>query len=174
MLKALPDARSGREISEVGPAPDQKTLRGELKWVASAIAALPNDYPDRADYLTVLYAVKAATAPHSELGWPLALEWALRWEGGENDEETVRRDYNSLTGPYRVGASWLQETAEARSREPGHKGPTFSRAAMWDDPDAGALFGEPKPRSRRQILNSSPPQAYRIRSRRRNRGWCAI
>ena len=143
LLKALPDARSGREISEVGPAPDQKTLRGELKWVASAIAALPNDYPDRADYLTVLYAVKAATAPHSELGWPLALEWALRWEGGENDEETVRRDYDSLTGPYRVGASWLQETAEARSCELGHKGPTFSRAAMWDDPGAGALFGEP-------------------------------
>ena len=145
LLAALPNARSGRELGEAGPPPDQTSLQGDLKWVASAVAALPNDYPDRADYLTVLYAIKAATAPHSELGWPLALEWALRWVGGENDEETVKRDYDSLKGPYRIGATWLQETAEARSREPGHKGPTFSRAAMWNDPDAESLFGEERP-----------------------------
>ena len=145
LLRLLPNAKTGRAINEAGPPPDQKTLQGDLKWTSLAVAALPNDYPDRTDYLTVLYAIKAATAPHSELGWPLALEWALRWNGGENDEETVRRDYDSLTGPYRVGASWLQETAEARSREPGHKGPTFSRAAMWNDPDVGSLSGEEKP-----------------------------
>jgi len=145
LLRLLPNAKAGRAINEAGPPPDQKMLQGDLKWTALAVAALPNDYPDRADYLTVLYAIKAATAPHSELGWPLALEWALRWNGGENDEETVRRDYDSLRGPYRVGATWLQETAEARSHEPAHKGPTFSRAAMWNDPDASSLFGEPKP-----------------------------
>jgi hypothetical protein len=39
----------------------------------------------------------------------------------------------------------LQETAEARSHEPAHKGPTFSRAAMWNDPDVGSLSGEEKP-----------------------------
>ena len=151
LLRLLPNAKTGRAINEAGPPPDQKTLQGDLKWTSLAVAALPNDYPDRTDYLTVLYAIKAATAPYSELGWPLALEWALRWSGGENDEETVRRDYDSLRGPYRVGATWLQETAEARSHEPAHKGPTFSRAAMWNDPDAGALFGEPK-------LEEPPPE----------------
>jgi hypothetical protein len=155
LLVWLPDAKIGSGgKGELGPTPNQESLKGESRHVAPAIAALSNDYPDRLDFVKVFCAIKAATAPDDEFGLRLALEWAERWTGGENDEEYNRRTYASLRGPYRVGASWLYDMAEARSREPTHAGPKFSRATVWHDDvleqtpsaapkDTTGLFGEP-------------------------------
>ncbi len=147
LLAALPEATIGKRKGDAGPAPKQDTLRGDPKWVETAVAALPNDYPDRDDFVDVFYAIKAATTPDEALGLRLALEWAERWTVGENDEEYNRRTFASLRPPYRVGASFLYDHAEKRGK--------FRRAAMWHDEaldeappatppkDTSGLFGEP-------------------------------
>jgi hypothetical protein len=147
LLAALPEATIGKRKGDAGPAPKQDTLRGGPKWVETAVAALPNDYPDRDDFVDVFYAIKAATTPDEALGLRLALEWAERWTAGENDEEYNRRTFASLRPPYRVGASFLYDHAEKRGK--------FRRAAMWHDEaldeappatppkDTSGLFGEP-------------------------------
>lgn len=74
--------------------------------LADLMASLPNPKEfDRAKYMEMMYAVKAAAGQEDGLG--IFQEWASRWQGGENAPETVQRDWESLSPPYRLGWEWL-------------------------------------------------------------------
>lgn len=106
ILKAqLPDG-------DVGTV-DQAALRGDPEAVERAIRAIPNTsaiFPDRDDYLKVAVALKAACEDEAH-GFALFLDWCSRWADGHNEPALVRRDWESLRPPFRLGADYLYDLA---------------------------------------------------------------
>lgn len=82
--------------------------------LAKAIEATPNDFPERDDYIRFGCAIKAAFADDEGLGLALFQDWAAKWEDGENDPETVERDWGRMHPPFELGANWLLEQARDR------------------------------------------------------------
>lgn len=112
---------------------DQDSLRAPLDLVEKAVKATPNTsalFPSRESYRDFGYAIKAAAG---EDGWPVYLDWCLRWEDGENDPDVARADWDRMKPPYRRGASWLFEVASEAT------GQDFA-AAQWFEPVAEPLF----------------------------------
>lgn len=107
---------------------DQARLKGDLAQVAKAVSVLPNDYPDRDDYIRVGVAIKAATQDDPDFGLELYHQWAGRWTGGDNDPDTVDADWRRMKPPYAVGADYLYALAETKS------GGEFSRAPLYLEP----------------------------------------
>lgn len=102
--------------SEERPAPPQEELQApSLERLSDVVAKIPNAgerFASRDAYLQVGYAIKAAAGPGNE-GEALKMfqEWASRWEDGDNDPETVRKDFEGMHGPYRTGWPYLLELA---------------------------------------------------------------
>lgn len=93
-------------------APPQDQLQApSLTALASVIECIPNDYPDRDDYIRIGHAIKAAGG---EEAFPVFQEWCNRWEGGTNETETVQADWARMHPPFRVGWSFLQDLAAER------------------------------------------------------------
>lgn len=95
---------------------NQDALVGDYEDIKEAIELMSNDndvFPGRDDYLRLGYAIKAAVG---EAGWPLFLDWALKWEGnshyGGNNEETVRADWGRMKSPFGVGAQYIYQLAQ--------------------------------------------------------------
>lgn len=112
---------------------DQDSLRAPIELVEKAVKATPNTsalFPSRESYRDFGYAIKAAAG---EDGWPVYLDWCLRWEDGENDPDVARADWDRMKPPYRRGASWLFEVASEAT------GQDFA-AAQWFEPVAEPLF----------------------------------
>jgi len=85
---------------------DQDSLKGDITLVRGAVAVLPNDC-DRGGYLQFCYAVRAACADDVEAGREIWLGWAARWEDGVPDPDYDNKTYDSLSPPFRIGASLL-------------------------------------------------------------------
>jgi len=83
----------------------------EQQLLIRAVEALPNDYPDREDYIKVGCAIKAAMADDEGAGLEIFQQWAEKWEGGDNAPETVERDWGRMHPPFEVGLNWLLEQA---------------------------------------------------------------
>jgi len=83
----------------------------DVALLARAVEALPNDYPEREDYIKVGCAIKAAMADDEGAGLEMFQSWAARWTEGENDSETVERDWGRMHPPFEVGMNWLLEQA---------------------------------------------------------------
>jgi hypothetical protein len=95
---------------------DQETLRGDPDRLDEAIALIPNTnewFPDRADYVNVGIALKAAYGPdEEERAQERWLEWAAKWEGSAaspdgNDPETTRADWARMKPPFGIGADYI-------------------------------------------------------------------
>ena len=70
---------------------DQSRLNAPPDVVMSAVSALPNDsrhFPERQDWLTVGYAIKAAFGPGREdEALEVFDEWSAKWADGDNDPQ---------------------------------------------------------------------------------------
>jgi putative DNA primase/helicase len=111
---------------------NQENLRApSLDAIREAVALIPNDnLTDRATYIKMGFAIKAAAGPqHEAQAFDVYVEWCSRWEGGFNEPETVRRDWESMQAPFELGWSWIEGIA----REHG-----FNSAAL--DFEADPLF----------------------------------
>jgi hypothetical protein len=113
-------ALTGRAATTEAP-PQEDLLAPSFERLVDVVNALPNggpDYDSREAYLTVGYAIKAAAGPGREAeGLDLFLSWAARWEDGENDLDTVARDWAGMNAPYRVGWQYLASAASVPAYE---------------------------------------------------------
>lgn len=109
---------------------NQAALAGDPETVRAAVSALPNNsdlFPTYDDYIRVGAAIKGATQNDPQLGLELFLDWAGKWEGG-NDLEAAEADYARIKAPFELGASWLYDHADRYSNG------TFSVASAWFEP----------------------------------------
>lgn len=113
---ALPNGR-------FASAPDSRNaavgnMDGDPALIERAVQAIPNDYPDRRTYLKMGAWLKS-NHPDTNAAWNLFWAWCEPWRDGdkENDEAVVRKDWDSLHGPYKVGKDWGYRTATLRSPE---------------------------------------------------------
>ena len=98
-------------------AVDPETLRGSVARVRRALELTPNDYADRNTYINVLTAVRGALPDDLEDAWDLVWPWCETWRGPngeENEEDVVRRDFDSLK-PQALGIGFLEDVANTRS-----------------------------------------------------------
>lgn len=110
---------------------NQATLTGDIDAVRKAVEAIPNTsegFPSRESYLHVGYAIKAALPDAPSEAFNIFADWCARWTDGDNDPHTVAADWQRMKPPYRRGANWLFELAEACG------GGSFSRADGWFQP----------------------------------------
>lgn len=137
----LPEASPLHQSGGTGEY-DQASLRGDPALVRKAVAALPNDhrFDTRESYLDVGYAIRAAVEDEAE-AFEIFSDWCDRWTEGSNDPEIIAADWNRMKPPYRRGAGWLYDQAEALS------GGKFSSAEVWfqqisdeDNPFAAAAL----------------------------------
>jgi RecA-family ATPase len=95
---------------------DQSRLRARcVEHVRLAVAAIPNDYDDRADYVKMGVAIKAALPDDPDEALEIFSEWCGRWTGGDNDRAVVEADWYGLKPPFGIGADYLYDLAERRS-----------------------------------------------------------
>jgi Family of unknown function (DUF5906) len=121
-LERLRDALVGKGIeatlrggspSSTGEVPPQESLLApSLGELAELVEKMPNSYPDRADYIRFMHAVRAAGAQDPAMALAIFQEWALRWDAGDNDPGEVEREFKGLKPPFRVGWRWLQAEAD--------------------------------------------------------------
>lgn len=111
----LPNSRRGAERGS-GEAPDQETLKApDWDTLEKTVEAIPNTsamFPERDDYVTMAYAIKAAAPEgyeHSALD--LFLDWCERWQDGENDQEIAMADWGRAKPPFRAGYGFLRSRA---------------------------------------------------------------
>jgi hypothetical protein len=122
LLQAETAARIAR-----GPV-DQATLPGDPVLVTRAVTATPNDYADRAIYIQVACAIKGALPNDPELAWDLFWSWCRKWEPATrdgNDEDTARKDWESLRPPFNLGSDYLYRLAARRAPQ------SFTMAEVW-------------------------------------------
>lgn len=131
LARILPQATKATQTQAAArTAINQAHLHGDIKLVAAAVAALPNTStfaPTYDDYIRVGAAIKGATQDAPDVGLELFLEWAEKWEGG-NDIAAAEADYGRIKAPYELGASWLYDKAEANSDG------AFTLADVWLTP----------------------------------------
>lgn len=148
---ASPIVREGAQ-TEV----DQESLRADMALVTKAVKATPNTsdvFPTRESYTGYGYAIKAAAGPEHEVeAFDLYADWCARWTEGENDPRLVEADWKRMKGPYRRGASWLFELAEAHGA-PG----AFSQAERWfEQPADESIFPTEKERAPQKRFSLTP------------------
>jgi hypothetical protein len=106
---------------------DQTSLTGDEALIKKAVGALPNTtelFPTYDDYIRVGAAIKGATQHNPQLGEELFLQWAGRWEGG-NDPDASLADYGRIKAPFELGARWLYDMAARYNPQ------TFNPADIW-------------------------------------------
>ena len=95
---------------------DQETLHApSMQALAECVAAIPNDYEERDEYITVGCAIKAAGYVDEEQAFDIFLQWCSRWEDGANDPDNTRADWRRMHPPYRVGWDYLASRAGERT-----------------------------------------------------------
>jgi hypothetical protein len=129
---------------------DQATLVGDPELITKAVKATPNTsehFPTRESYTKFGYAIKAALPDDPDLAFELYSDWCSRWAEGENEQDIVEADWNRFKPPYKVGASFLYDTAQTLAPE------TFNKAEQWFEhvQISEALFPE-----------ESSPNAFKI------------
>ena len=138
LLTLLPQAGPDPKLIREGATTDvnQAALRGDVQTVRRAVAATPNTshhFPSRESYRDFGYAIKAALPDNEDEAFEIYASWCDRWEdehGRTNDPDVYAADWRRMKGPFRVGASYLFEKAEATS------GGAYTRADAWFQPVA--------------------------------------
>lgn len=85
----------------------------DLKEIMRHISNTSDRYPNRNDFVTMAYAIKAAAGPENEmLGEDLFLDWCEKYDALDgNDPDYASETFQSLNPPFKVGWSWLTEQA---------------------------------------------------------------
>jgi hypothetical protein len=127
--KALPSAAP---IVREGASSDvnQDALKGELETVRKAVLDTPNTsdiFPTRESFIGMGYAIKAALPGDEAEALELYQDWCARWSDGSNNPELVEAEWRRMKPPYKRGAGYLYELAEA------HSGGKFRSEEMWFD-----------------------------------------
>lgn len=121
---------SSKVITEgAGSDVPQASLTGPLHAVAAAVRATPNSsnmFPSRESYVQYGLAIKAALPDHPAEALELFHDWCDRWSDGTNEHDVVEADWRRMKPPFRRGANWLYEQAEAYGQ--------FDRASVWFEP----------------------------------------
>jgi putative DNA primase/helicase len=102
-----PEARlAGGEVNQDDLKSPSLADLGEL------VARMPNTTPEREEYVSVGYAIKAASQDDPEVGFSIFMDWCERWDQGANDPAVVRQDWDKMVPPYRMGHEWLMDRAK--------------------------------------------------------------
>lgn len=121
----LPAAR--QETSSLPAADhvvDPSQLAGRADDIRRAMAALPNDFPDRnAEYVRVGQALKGALPDDPELAAELFDAWAAKWPG--YDADVTAADWRRFKPSRTLGAQYLFALADR------HSGGAFQAAEAW-------------------------------------------
>lgn len=124
MKAKLPNANRTNAASDNEVA--QASLRGKVEHVAQAVTNLPNTADMRWDYMIkVGYAIKAALPDDADIAFELWDQWCARWEGDGYDHEIQERRWETLKGPFRVGAGWLIDEVQRLTKPAGTEPGTF-------------------------------------------------
>jgi putative DNA primase/helicase len=116
--------------------------------LAAIVRALPNDerFNDRTDWLALAHALAAAFPDNLGLAEELWLEHAGKREQTPGEPERV---WATLSGPHRVGAGWIVDTAKAAGVDSSRYEYAAARAA-FNNPHASAV-GTP------EVEDARPP-----------------
>lgn len=160
----LPKARDSGTTTP-GKTPDQAALRGDPETVRRAIEALPNDretFPDRNDYITTGYAIKAALPDDDAEAYELWTAWAEKYEDANPDDWA--KDWASMRPPFHVGAGYLYHLADK------HSGGAFTFASVYLEPEADEAVSVDPPtqtqRRREPLIIRGPIEPAAIPTRR--------
>lgn len=82
-----------------------------LEALTDVMSQLPNTVETREDWIAVAYAIKASWPEDEEAAFEAFAEWCERWDGGYNDPDTVRREWDKMRPPYHRGFGWIQGEA---------------------------------------------------------------
>jgi hypothetical protein len=88
----------------------QAVLRGHPDMIKAALAAAGNDF-DYDGWIRMVAAIKAALGA-DEAHYQIYEDWCLAYPG--NTAQMARSKWDSVKPPYRVGANYIYEQAEAR------------------------------------------------------------
>lgn len=86
----------------------------DLDLLQTAVAAIPNtaeSFPSRADFIRFGYALRGATQSDPDKGLDIFTEWAVRASHVVNTPEGVQREWDTLHGPYELGADYVFDFA---------------------------------------------------------------
>jgi P4 family phage/plasmid primase-like protien len=109
----------GRNVERA--AGDQRGLVApSIEVLREAVEAIPNTntfFPDRADYIKLGHAIRAACGEDLDEGYNIFSAWAAKWEGNGrsagNDPEVVLGDWRRMRAPFAVGWSYIAELARS-------------------------------------------------------------
>lgn len=107
----------------------QSALRGSLASIRAAVAAIPNTsnhFPSRESYRDMGYAIKAALPDNQHEAFEIFADWCAKWTDGTNDPDVVASDWRRMKPPYRRGASFIYDLAEAHALD-------WNPASIWFD-----------------------------------------
>lgn len=86
---------------------DQEDLKApSARALAETVKGIPNNYDDRADWIRVGHAIKAASQDFPGAGYQIWYWWSQQWEGG-NDHDEIERNWSRMHSPFEVGYPYL-------------------------------------------------------------------
>ncbi len=105
---------AGRQGERAAPVNQDDLHAPSIEALREAMSFIPNSddlFPDRGDYIKMGYALRAAAGEDVETGFDLYAAWCAAWDGGFNDPETVRADWEGMRPPHEVGYPWIASIA---------------------------------------------------------------
>lgn len=107
---------------------DQEELKAPSpRALAEAVKEIPNTYDDRADWIRVGHAIKAASQDFLPTGYQIWEWWSNQWEGG-NDPVEIERNWDRMRSPFELGYPYLLSLAGG--------GGALAQEMFSPDPDA--------------------------------------
>jgi hypothetical protein len=141
--RSVPGARRSKHSPATERPPEQlAAAKGKEDLIEEIVRKLPNDranFPNRADMIDMLTAVKGALSDRPDAAEDLARDWAERWEGEGFTHEEFDKDWGSIT-PRALGAGYLLRKAEEII--PAAAGAAPWTVRYWFDPVAEMDVGD--------------------------------
>ncbi len=96
-----------------GDVSQEELKAPNMEVLAELVSTIPNETPDRHEYVAVGYAIKGASQDDPGAGLDIFQEWCSRWTQGHNSPEQVSTDWEKMAPPYRAGYPWLLSKGKA-------------------------------------------------------------
>lgn len=133
-------ADGGNEVA------NQQDLQApSLEALQEVVAQLPNEIENRDEWIAAGYAIKAAWPEDEEAAFDVFMEWCDRWEGGYNDPELVRYEWDKMKPPFQRGFSWISGEAGKHGVSTAQYEWVSTETAQSAPSPIDSLFGGPMP-----------------------------